>query len=149
MFVECPPCSGSYSRELGVEQGQTRCWSSRCLHSLESSAQNHRAGAPIPVLWGRNTWPYSLKLKMADHSSNLLYSHCQEWPKGHFSFIDSALFFNFGCVGSSLLRGLSLVAVSGGYSWLQCTGFSLRWLLLLRSMGSTHAGFSSCSMQAQ
>ena len=26
-------------------------------------------------------------------------------------------------------RGLSLVAASGGYSLLQCTGFSLRWLL--------------------
>ena len=28
-------------------------------------------------------------------------------------------------------RGLSLVAVSGGYSSLRCVGFSLRWLLLL------------------
>ena len=33
-------------------------------------------------------------------------------------------------------RGLSLVAVSGGYSSLRCSGFSLRWLLLLRSTGS-------------
>ena len=31
---------------------------------------------------------------------------------------------------------LSLVAVSGGYCLLRCTGFSLRWLLLLRSTGS-------------
>ena len=30
---------------------------------------------------------------------------------------------------------LSLVAASGGYSWLRCAGFSLQWLLLLRSMG--------------
>ena len=36
--------------------------------------------------------------------------------------------------------GLSLVAASGGYSLSQCTGFSLRWLLLLRSTGSRHAG---------
>ena len=35
-------------------------------------------------------------------------------------------------------RGLSLAAASGGYSSLQCVGFSLRWLLLLRSTGSTH-----------
>ena len=42
---------------------------------------------------------------------------------------------------------LSLVAVSGGYSSLQCTGFSLRWLLLLRSKGSRHAGFSSCGLR--
>ena len=36
--------------------------------------------------------------------------------------------------------GLSLVAVSGGYSSLQCTGFSLRWPLLLRSTGSRRTG---------
>ena len=40
-------------------------------------------------------------------------------------------------------RGLSLVAVSGGYSLLRCTCFSLRWLLLLRSTGSSRVGFSS------
>ena len=36
-----------------------------------------------------------------------------------------------------------------GYSSLRCVGFSLRWLLLLRSTGSRHAGFSSCGVQAQ
>ena len=46
-------------------------------------------------------------------------------------------------------HGLSLVAVSGGYSSLRCTGFSLRWLLLLRSTGSRRAGFSSCGTRAQ
>ena len=45
--------------------------------------------------------------------------------------------------------GLSLVAASGGYSSLWCAGFSLRWLLLLRSMGSRCMGFSSCGTQAQ
>ena len=45
-------------------------------------------------------------------------------------------------------HGLSLVAASGGYSSLRCTGFSLRWLLLLRSTGSRHVGFSSCGSQA-
>ena len=44
---------------------------------------------------------------------------------------------------------LSLVAVSGGYSFLRCAGFSLPWPLLLRSMGSTCAGFSSCVMWTQ
>ena len=59
-------------------------------------------------------------------------------------------FFNF------LLRWIfvavswiSLVEVSGGYSLSQCTGFSLQWLLLLRSMGSRLVGFSSCGTQAQ
>ena len=42
-------------------------------------------------------------------------------------------------------HGISLVAVSGGYSLLPCTGFSLRWLLLLQSPG---AGFSSCASWA-
>ena len=46
-------------------------------------------------------------------------------------------------------RGLSLVAASGGYSSLRCTGFSMRWLLLLRSMGSRCVGFSSCGTGAQ
>ena len=57
--------------------------------------------------------------------------------------------FIFGCVGSSLLRlGFSLVAASGGYSLLWCTGFSLRWLLLLQTMGSRRAGFSSRGARA-
>ena len=37
-------------------------------------------------------------------------------------------------------RGLSLAAESRGYSSLWCAGFSLLWLLLLRSTGSRHAG---------
>ena len=45
--------------------------------------------------------------------------------------------------------GLSLVVASGGYSLLQCVGFSLRWLLLLWSTGSRRVGFSSCGSQAQ
>ena len=46
-------------------------------------------------------------------------------------------------------HGLSLVAVSGGHSLLLRVGFSLQWLLLLRSMGSRRAGFSSCGSRAQ
>ena len=44
---------------------------------------------------------------------------------------------------------LSLVVVSGGYSSLCCAGFSLLWLVLLQSSGSSHTGFSSCGTQAQ
>ena len=47
------------------------------------------------------------------------------------------------------VRGLSLVAATRGYSSLRCAGFSLWWLLLLRSMGSRCAGFSSCGTWAQ
>ena len=46
-------------------------------------------------------------------------------------------------------RGLSSVAVSGGYSSLRCAGFSSWWLLLLWSTGSRHVGFSSCDMRAE
>ena len=45
-------------------------------------------------------------------------------------------------------RGLSLVAVSRDYSSLRCAGFSLQWLLLLRSTGSRRVGFSSCGSRA-
>ena len=52
-------------------------------------------------------------------------------------------------------RGLSLVAASGGYSSLPCTGFCLPWLLLLRSTGSrcvgsvvVARGLSSCGAWA-
>ena len=38
------------------------------------------------------------------------------------------------------MRGLSLVAASGGHSSSQCTGLSLSWPLLLRSTGSRCAG---------
>ena len=37
-------------------------------------------------------------------------------------------------------QAFSLVAASKGYSSLQCTGFSLRWLLLLQSTGSRPTG---------
>ena len=37
-------------------------------------------------------------------------------------------------------QGLSLVVVRGGYSSLQCAGFSLQWLLLLWSTGSRRVG---------
>ena len=47
------------------------------------------------------------------------------------------------------VRRLSLVVVIRNYSPLQCVCFSLRWLLLLRSTGSRHTGFSSCGTWAQ
>ena len=51
------------------------------------------------------------------------------------------IYFIFGCIGALLLcLGFSLVAASRGYYLLRCTGFSLRWLLLLRSMGCRREG---------
>ena len=58
-------------------------------------------------------------------------------------------FFNFWlCWVFVAACRLSLVAAGGGYSSLQCAGFSLRWLLLLQSTGSRRAGFSSCGSWA-
>ena len=45
-------------------------------------------------------------------------------------------------------QGLLFVVLQG-YSLLRYAGFSLRWLLLLRSTGSRRAGFSSCGAWAQ
>ena len=58
-------------------------------------------------------------------------------------------FFFWLCWVFVAAHRLSLVVASGGYSSLRCTGFSLRWLLLLRSMGTRHVGFSSCGAWAQ
>ena len=52
--------------------------------------------------------------------------------------------FIFGCVGSLLLCTGFLQLWRAGATLLHCTGFSLRWLLLLRSTDSRRVGFSSC-----
>ena len=66
-----------------------------------------------------------------------------------FLFLFLFLFYFWLCWVFIAARGLSLVAVSWGYSSLQCTDLSLRWLLLLPSTGSRRAGFSSCGTWAQ
>ena len=51
------------------------------------------------------------------------------------------LYSFFGCVGSFVsVRGLSLVAASGGHSSSQCAGLSVSQPLSLRSTGSRRAG---------
>ena len=97
------------------------------------------------VFWG-NSIPFSI----VSAPVYILINSVQGFPFLHI-FANICFFFNFfifGWVGSSLLcmgfsscgeRVLLFVAV---------VGFSL-WLLLLQSTGSRHAGFSSCSTQAQ
>ena len=58
------------------------------------------------------------------------------------------IYFWLCCVFIAI-HELSLVAASRGYSLLRCAGFSLWWLLLLRSTGSRHVGFSSCGTWAR
>ena len=60
-----------------------------------------------------------------------------------FFFFNLKKFFSFivGCAGSSLLPSGFLVGANGGYSLLQCMGFSLWWLLLW-TMGSGACGLT-------
>ena len=73
-----------------------------------------------------------------------------EWRRSERKRAGSHLAFFFFWLHWVLIaaRGLSLVAARGGYSSLQCTGFSLQWLLL-QSSGSRRADFSSCGARAQ
>ena len=61
-------------------------------------------------------------------------------------FLSVFIYLFYGCAGSSLLLGLSLVVESRGYSSLQCSGFSVWWLLLLQRTDSRDLGFSSCGV---
>ena len=67
-------------------------------------------------------------------------------PNFLFCFVFSFIYFWLHWIFVAA-HGLSLVVVSGGYSLL-CAGVSLRWLLLLRSTGFRHMGFSNCGTRA-
>ena len=56
--------------------------------------------------------------------------------KRYFSLKKKKKVVTFGCSGSSLVQRLSVLVVSRGHSLLQCSGFSLQWLLSLQSTGS-------------
>ena len=67
-------------------------------------------------------------------------------------FLNKFIYFIYlflAALGLCSAHGLSVVVVSGDYSSLRCVGFSLWWLLLLRSTGSRCLGFSSCGTRAQ
>ena len=94
---------------------------SALLHPSPLQGPNLGSGAVI--------WEKSLRYKFA------LSPRCQG-KGGFFKLFYSFIYFIFSCAGSSLPRGLSLVAASGGYSWLLSTGFSPQRLLLLLSTDS-------------
>ena len=111
-------------------------------HNLRECSRN--AGEPA------GGWcPISYKVT-TDISSLTSWESEEQGPQistANFSFLKFIYFFIFYfslCWVFVALHRLSLVAASGGYSLLQCSGFSLWWLLLLR-----HTGFSSCGTQAQ
>ena len=63
----------------------------------------------------------------------------------NFNFFLRFIYFCLGWVFVAACR-LSLVVVSGGYSKLQCVGFSFQWFFLLRSAGSVVVHGLSTSM---
>ena len=80
--------------------------------------------------------PQSLErqgFQVRDQSTNILSSETFFLSFNTFIYLFIYFWLRWVFVAA---RGLSLVAVSGGYSSLWCVGFSLRWLLLLRNMGS-------------
>ena len=95
-------------------------------------------------------WMFVLKFSWMFYSaqSEISFHLCQDWSFIQFFLINLFIYFWLRWVFVAACR-LSLVAMSRDYSSLQCTGFSLRWLLLLRSLGSRHVGFSSCGAWAQ
>ena len=79
----------------------------------------------------------------------LIYLNCGDMSYIPLQFFKINLFIYFWLHWVFVaVRGLSLVAASGGYSSLRCAVFSLRWLLLLWSTGSRRAGFSICGTRA-
>ena len=57
--------------------------------------------------------------------------------------------FAFGCAGSSLLRGLSLVALSRGDSLVVTCGLLIAVASLVVEHGLWSTGFNSCGARAQ
>ena len=94
--------------------------------------------------WGSRMIPDELGKPTSCTAAHPVYAYCFFKKK---LFI--LLIYFWLCWVFVAAHGLSLVAASGGYSSLWCAGFSLQWLLLLRSTGSRRAGFRSCGMRAQ
>ena len=117
--------------------GKGGCWRGKLAVEPQTQTSAHPATRPGPVL-EMSRW--SLRFHSALNFWYLLkYNTVQVF----FFFFFLWLHWVFIAV-----HGLSLVVASGGYSSLQCAGFSLQWLLLLRSTGSRYAGFSSCGSRA-
>ena len=100
---------------------------------------NYLTEMKIKKCWGQNLKLFKYILHcFTSYNKHVFFS---------FFFFNIYLFICFWlCWVFVAAHGLPLVAVSGGYSSLRCTGFSLQWLLLLQSMGSRHVGFSSCGV---
>ena len=74
--------------------------------------------------------------KFLSHSASVQGGSCNFFFFFNFLFI----YLFLAVLGLRFVRGLSLVAASGGHSSSRCAGLSLSWPLLLRSTGSRRAG---------
>ena len=66
-----------------------------------------------------------------------------------FFFFNKFIYLFFGVLGLCYCAWAFSSCGEQGLLSLWCAGFSLQWLLLLRSMDSRRAGFSSCGTWAQ
>ena len=107
--------------------------------------------------FGKTSWSNEWQSWLGKISSwyflNTNYSSLQvnhQLFKGRFFFVVVVNYFYFWLHWVfGAMHGLSVVALSGGYSSLWCSGLSLQSLLLLQSTGSKSVGFSSCHVQLQ
>ena len=94
---------------------------------------------PCPLQWKHGVLATGLPGKSLEENSK---------HPDFFFFFKKLIIYFWLCWVFVAAHRLSLVAASGGYSSLRCTGFSLWWLPLLRSTGSRCVGFSSCGSRA-
>ena len=85
-----------------------------------------------------SSWPFTWLTAFYFCISNQSPNPCQHLLKFIIMWVSSSSLSDFCSAVLSLCccEGFSLVVVTGGYSTLWCSGFSLRWLLFLQSMGS-------------
>ena len=98
------------------------------------------------------TVDYSVVWPQLHLCKDMLHSHVK-WSLLRIFYLIGYFFksINLFLAVSGLRRcvRISLAVANGSYPSLRCMGFSLQWLLLLQSLGSRHAGFSSCGAQPQ
>ena len=95
----------------------------------------------INCKWVQEIWGRGIDAKC---SKTRLWS----WRHNSVNLLFKNLFI-YGCAGSLLLCGLVSGCSEQGLLQSQCMGFSLTWLLLLWSTGSSHESFNSRSTQAR
>ena len=91
----------------------------------------------LPCMW------HSIKWKITHLIHLFVNVHLALFPQFYYFFLIFIYYlfiYLWLCWVFVSVRGLSLVAASGGHSSSRCTGFSLSRPLLLRSTGSRRAG---------